>query len=233
MQQSVSEGIAKGDVLQRIAGPSFIVGAILLVVFNILHPRSDTDLEFVQDVADNIGGLWEVDHLLLTVGIWALLIGVVGIYRSISTGGGAPWARLGFYGLLVGTTVWTVLFATDGLGLPIVVESWEDATGSDKRTLFLIANTLGDFNFGLFTFAILANWLALTFLGVGMVLSTVYPKVYGWAILALGAATVGAVGIPQGFTGETDTMQILFLILSLLSTAWALMVGVWITRRAW
>ena len=104
---------------------------------------------------------------------------------------------------------------------------------SDKGTLFLIANALGDFNFGLFTLAILANWLALTFLGVGMVLSTVYPKVYGWAIVVLGVATVGAVGIPQGFTGENDTMQVLFAVLSLLSTVWALMVGVWITRRAW
>ena len=233
MQQGATDGIAKGDVLQRIAGPSFIVGAILLVAGNILHPRSDTDLELMQDIAADMGGLWEAYHLMLVVGMWALLIGVVGIYRSISTGGGATWARLSFYGLLVGITLWTVLFATDGLGLPLVVESWEDATGSDKRTLFLIANALGDFNFGLFTIAILANWLAFTFLGVGMVLSTVYPKVYGWTILVLGVATVGAVGIPQGFTGETDTTQILFAVLSLLSTVWVLMVGLWVTRRAW
>ena len=136
MQQAATEGIAKGGVLQRIAGPSFIVGAILLVVSNVLHPRSDTDLGFVQDIAADMGGLWEAYHLMLVVGIWGLLIGVVGIYRSISTGGGAPWARLGFYGLLVGTTVWTVLFATDGLGLPIVVESWEDATGPTRGRSF-------------------------------------------------------------------------------------------------
>ena len=112
----MQQEIAKGDVLQRIAGIAFIVGAVLVGVFSIVLPRAGdpSDLqEVIQAVADNNGGLFEVEFLLLAVGIWALMIGLVGLYRSISTGGAAAWARLGFYGVIVGTALWTAtLFAS-------------------------------------------------------------------------------------------------------------------------
>ena len=36
-----AQGIEKGDVLQRLAGASFIVGALMLIVFFFLHPDAD------------------------------------------------------------------------------------------------------------------------------------------------------------------------------------------------
>ena len=39
MQEEAAQGVAKGDVLQRLAGMSFIVGAVQLVLFFILHPQ--------------------------------------------------------------------------------------------------------------------------------------------------------------------------------------------------
>ena len=77
----MQQGIAKGDVLSRIAGIAFIVGGVLLIVGNILHPRvSDPSnmQALIQSIAGNTGGLWELDHLLLAAGIWGLMIGVVG-----------------------------------------------------------------------------------------------------------------------------------------------------------
>jgi hypothetical protein len=232
----MQQGIAKGDALSRIAGISFMVGAVLLVVFNILLPRvSDpTNTQAVlQNVAANRGGVWELDHLLLAVGIWALMIGVVGVYRSISTGSAAVWARLGFYGVIVGTALWSVLFALEGLGLAAVVGKWAIASGADKATLFLVASSVGQITAGLFSMTIIAYWLALIFLAIGMVLSTVYPKWLGWALLVLGVATVAAVGVPQALTEMTKTLQLLFVVLSILTTLWALVIGIWITRKAW
>ncbi|MDP6511263.1 MAG: hypothetical protein QGH23_08670 [Dehalococcoidia bacterium] len=78
----MQQGIAKGDVLSRIAGIAFIVGGVLLIVGNILHPRvSDPSnmQALIQSIAGNTGGLWELDHLLLAAGIWGLMIGVVGV----------------------------------------------------------------------------------------------------------------------------------------------------------
>jgi hypothetical protein len=232
----MQQGIAKGDVLQRIAGISFIVGAVLLLVFNILLPRvtDPTDMQAVlQSIAANRGGFWELAHLLLAAGIWGLMMGIVGVYRSISTGGAAVWARLGFYGVIVGTTLWSVTFALEGLGLAAVVGKWAMASGADKATLFLVASSVGQISTGMFSMTIIAYWLALTFVGVGMALSTVYPKWLGWVLLILGVLTVAVVGVPQALTTINQTYQILFAVLSILTTLWALVIGVWITRKAW
>lgn len=232
----MQQGIAKGDVLSRIAGISFIVGAALLLVFNALLPRvSDpTNTQAVlQNIAANRGGFWELDHLLLAAGIWGLMIGVVGVYRSISTGAAAVWARLGFYGVIVGTTLWSVLFALEGLGLATVVGKWAAASGADKATLFLVASSIGQLTEGMFSMTIIAYWMALTFVGIGMALSTVYPKWLGWTLIVLSVAIVAAVGVPQALTGMSRTLQLLFIALSILTTLWALVIGIWITRKAW
>lgn len=233
----MQQGIAKGDVLQRIAGVSFIVGAVLLAVFNAVLPRAGDPANFekvIQKIVDARGGFWEADHLLLAVGVWALMIGVVGVYRSIDTGAGAVWARLGFYGVVVGTTLWTVVFALEGLGMPQAVELWEKASGADKASLFQAAHSISLVNLGLFSMVIIVYWLALLFLGIGMVLSTVYPKWLAWSITILGMATVGAVGIPQAFAGASQLVtNALFPIFSGLSTLWALGLGIWVARKAW
>ncbi|MBI4200639.1 MAG: DUF4386 family protein [Chloroflexi bacterium] len=223
MQQ---EGISKGDVLQKLAGLSFIAGAILLIVSNALFPRpadpSDA-AQFVQKIADSRGGFWEVDTLLLAVGIWAVMIGATGVYRSISTGGAAAWARLGYYGVIVGVTVWTVLLALN-LGLSQAVK----LAGTDRAVQVMAMTTSG-----VFSMSIIVLWLALTFLGIGMVLSAVYPKWAGWAIIVLGVATV-IVGILQGLGGPSKTVtNVLFPIVSILTTLWGLVLGIWITRKAW
>ncbi|MEE8472527.1 MAG: hypothetical protein V3S82_05105, partial [Dehalococcoidia bacterium] len=63
--------------------------------------------------------------------------------------------------------------------------------------------------------------------------STVYPKWLGWTAIVLGAAIVAAVGVPQALTGITRTLQLLFAALSILTALWALVLGIWIARKAW
>lgn len=233
----MQQGISKGDVLQRLAGLSFVVGAILLIIFNLLFPRASDPSnagQFVQKVADTRGGLWEVDNLLLAVGIWGFMIGVTGVYRSITTGSAAAWARLGYYGVVVGTTLWTVLFAMQGFGLPLVVEQWQQAVGPGKDSLGLIASSLVYLTNGLFSMTVIVFWLAVIFVGIGMALSAVYPKWIGAVAIVLGVATVAAVGLPQALAGPSQAVtNVIFPILSLLSTVWGLVVGAWILRKAW
>jgi hypothetical protein len=81
--------------------------------------------------------------------------------------------------------------------------------------------------------SIIVNWLALTFMGVGMALSSVYPKWVGWALIVLGVATVAAVGLAQLFTGPGVISNVLFPILATLTLLLALVVGAWTLRKAW
>lgn len=234
MQQ---QGVTKGDVLQRLAGLSFIIGAVLLIVFNLLYPRADDPAnaaQFVQRVADTRGGLWEAVNLFLAVGIWGLMIGFAGVYRAVSTGGAAAWARLGYYGVIVGSTLWTVTFGLEGFGLSLVVKQWQNASGPAKDTLALIAAAHANVLVGLFSMTIIVFWLALIFIGIGMASSRVFPKWAGWAAIVLGAATVAVVGVPQAFAGPSQTsINVLFPILATLSTIYALILGVWLLRKAW
>ncbi len=228
------QGITKGDVLQRIGSVGFIIGAILLLIFNVLLPRPG-DPSNVQEQLTKWGGqevLVQICALLLAIGIWGLMIGIVGIYRSISTGGGAVWVRLGFYGIVVGTTVWTINFALV-MAMANTAASWIAAPAAGKAAAYGIAAAVAAVGGTMHTMSIIVYWLALVFVGIGMVLSSVYPRWMGWVLLVLGIATMATGGIVQVFTGPTSTLQILFAVLSVLTTIWALVVGIWVARKAW
>ena len=230
MQQTIE----KGDVLQRIAGISLIVGAIVLIVFNALFPRAD-DPSITREVLTKYGEnetLTQIAYLGIAVGIWLCLAGLAGVYRSLSSGAAAAWARVGFYGVLVGAAMWTVT-AGMGLGEAGAAANWVAASGTvGEATAYSVAAALYAASTSLLTMTVIAYWIALTVLSVGISLSTVYPRWLGWIGIALGVATVVTVA-PQAFEGITQTSQLLFAIFAGLSTLWALVIGVLITRKAW
>src|SRR2546425_1921769 len=108
-------GIVKGDAFQKLGSAGFIIGAILMVIGGLLMPYTAKLTSNVQEMLKPLGEhefRAQVSSLLMIMGIWAIMIGATGVYRSI-TAGGAAWARLGFYFILVGTAVWTVTLSQD------------------------------------------------------------------------------------------------------------------------
>lgn len=226
--------IAKGDVLQKIGSVGFILGAIILVIFNALFPRA-SDPSSTQEVLTKWGGqetLTQVSALLIAVGLWAFMIGAVGVYRSISVGAGAAFARLGFYGVVVATAVWTInmalVMATAG-----AAANWLAAPAALQAIAYSAAAAVYVASLAMHVMSIITLWLALVFLGIGMVLSKLYPRWMGWVGIVLGVVTVVAVGAIQAFAGPGATVDLIFLVLSLLTTLLVLVVGVWVARRAW
>ena len=229
MQQT----IVKGDALQRIASLGFLVGGVLSLVFGPLRPSSEHEdkLDVIQTIVDN-SGFWEVDHLLIVVGFWAVTIGVIGVYRAIASGQAAAWARLGFYGVLVGTALWSVLFALDGAGYAVVAEQWEKASGADKAAWFTFFSGMDHLLDGMRSMAVFVYWSAFIFLGVGVAFSKVYPSWLGWFIAlvgVLGAAT----GFGVGVAGTNDAYLVTFIASLALTSVWALLMGIWAARKAW
>lgn len=223
----------KGDTLQRIAGAAFIIGAVLLIVFNILSPRPEdpTSTQSVLTTMSDQKFFTHLSQLLLAFGIWLAMIGSAGVYRSI-TESGATWARLGFYGIIVGTVLWSVTF---GLGSATVnsAADWVSASTADKAAAFNIAAAVSTVTSAIETMSIIMLWLALALLGIGMALSAVYPRWLGWGVAILGVAMVAAVGIPKFFVGNTSTLLLLFAGLALLTTIWFLATGIWVARKSW
>ncbi len=229
----MQQDVFKGDVLQRIGGLGFIIGGVLTLVFSALHPMNRIDdpantQQALAALAEN-EALSTIVFLGLTVGMWALMIGVVAVYRSIATGGAAAWARLGFYGVIVGTAIATVSIAVGWATVDAAVASGGTQPGTPANTIAAAVHAVGSSTHTMF---IIVHWLALTFLGIGMVLSAVYPKWMGWVLLILGALMVVVVGIPQASGDPSHALDIIFAVLAGLPSLWAVIVGIWVTRKA-
>jgi len=158
------------------------------------------------------------------------MVAFVGVYRSLSTGRAAAWARLGFYGFIVGTVFWLAHTGIE-LGYSAVAEEWSNATETDKETRLLIASGLRDVDQGLIPVAAISHWAALLSLGIGMASGTVYPKRFGRVFILLGALVV-AFTILGTLTGNDDLLFPV-LILAALTYLWMLVPGIWISRKAW
>ncbi len=229
----MEQGITKGDVLQRIGGLGFIVGGILTLVLSALHPMNRIDdpantQQALTALAEN-EGLSSIVFLGIAVGLWALMMGTAAVYRSISTGGAAAWARLGLYGVIVGTAVATVSIAVGWATVDAATASGGTQPGTAANTIAAALHAVGSSTHTMF---IIVLWLALAFLGVGMVLSAVYPKWMGWALLILGALMVVVVGIPQAVGDPSQALRFIFPVLAGLTSIWAIVVGIWDTRKA-
>ena len=236
MAQEAEQGIKKGDVLQKIAGPSLVIGSILLIVGNILIPRVDdpSDVrDFIENAADNAGGFTEIVFLLLAVGMAAVLVGSAGIYRSVSSGAAAAWVRLGFYSFIAGTAVFVGMAGFFGLGLAAVAEQWDSMpAGADKEALFQGFNAVYWAIDGAFSVTIVMYWGALAVLFTGIVMSTTFPKWLGWAGL-INALVVAVIGFVYAFVDLSQGLDLTFGIAAFASTIWVLLLGVLITRRAY
>ena len=230
MQREAAKGL-KGDPLQRIAGFSLIVGAVVLLVFSALtrFMGASEDLEEYFGLIADQSTPWAIVHLLVAAGFWAMMIGAAGVHRSISTGTAAVWARVGFYGVVLGTALWTAQLALSGFGLPAVVEPLEVATGTDRVAVFNVAVASYRMIAGLQSMAIVVYWLGLASLGVGMTIGKVYASWVGWAAIVLGSTTA-AVGAIWAATGLS--LWPVYAVLSALTLVWALALGIGITLGA-
>ena len=228
-----AQGIAKGDVLQRIAGIGFIAGGIASLAANVIFPRA-ADPTIVAERLTVLGeneSLQRIALLVLIIAFWALFVGVVGVYRSLSSGTAAAWARLGFYGVLGATTLATVSLAT-GLATTSAAVDWVAAGATTGTTEYAIAAGLSAMVNSVFDVMVVGFWLGLMLVGVGMVLSDAYPKWLSWVLVVLSVVVV-AIGAARFFTDMTQTRENVFAIPAGLTSVWALVMGIWVTRKAW
>jgi hypothetical protein len=75
-------------------------------------------------------------------------------------------------------------------------------------------------------------WLAFAFLDIGITGSEVYPHWLGWSGLIASIPMI-VLGIVQIFTARSITLTLIFALLMMLTALWNLVIGIWITRRAW
>jgi len=230
------QNIVKGDTLQRISSAGFIIGAILVEVSGLMMPHANTPTSDLREMLTPMGEYQYrtiIASLLGMIGFWLVLIGMAGVYRSITASKtkGAVWARLGFYFTLMGTVLWTVSWAMD-INIANAVANWLSAPSDGKEAAWNIVATLSAFGRGILPTTWVVYWLALAFLNVAMLQSNVYPRWLGWTGLIVNVPMI-ALGAYQIFTPRSITLTLIFSMLMMLTTLWNLATGIWVARRAW
>jgi len=227
------EGIVSGDALQKLGSIGFILGAILIGISGLLMPHAASPTSDLKEMLKPLGEYQSrtiLASLLMAIGFWAVLIGVAGVYRSI-TASGAAWARLGFYFTLIGTALWTVSLALD-IGSASAVANWLSASADSKEAAWGVVAALSALGRGMVPITWTIYWLALAFLGISMVQSGVYPLWLGWTGLIVSISMI-ALGVFQTFNPRSITLTLIFSILMLLTVLWDLALGIWVARRVW
>jgi hypothetical protein len=209
------QGIVKGDAQQRLGSAGFIIGATLLVIGNLVMPYTTAPTTNIREMLTPLGEQAfraEVASLLIAAGFWAMMIGVTGVYSSF-TAGGAAWGRLGFYFLVVGTTLQTVSLSLD-VATASAVANWLAASAEGREAAWSVVAALNALGRGVIPMTWIVYWLGFAFLGMAMVRSALYPRWLGWVGLIL-ATPVVIVGIIHMFTARTTMITLVFVVLAL------------------
>ncbi len=217
----MSQQAYKGDVLQRIGGIGLILGGILTIVGTVSFPLPDdaSIASYIKAMGDNPDQA-RISLLAFILGSLPLVAGLAAIYRAIATGAAAAWVRLGFYGYLVGTAMISVY---NGLGLA-TIKAAEAGAATLADTLWAAADSV-------FAVSALTLWTSLVFLGIGLTVSTVYPKWIG-LVLIIASAVAAIVGsIPRIFGDATMATELVFAAGAMVTTVMTLVLGIIITRR--
>jgi len=211
----------------RIGAVSAIVGSLLGMVGNLIHP-STTGLSaegVAQVIADS--SLWLPMHMTIVSGLILMLLGLTAICRSINGGLAGAFSMFARSAAIAGITVGVLLVTLDGIAAKHLADAWAVAPDGEKIIALRILSAEETFNFAIAAlFNILFAGVAYTLLGLAIVFSKVYKPWLGGIVIAAGVGSIVAGGI-QAVTGEsTGVTRTLTIIFPTIITLWTAYMGV-------
>jgi FtsH-binding integral membrane protein len=222
----------EGDIL-RIGSVAGIVGSLLAMVGNLLHPA--TPIGDPEGVARTIAQSenWVLIHLVIVVGLILMLGGLVAVSRSIEGGLPGALARLGSVAAVAGITVGVVLVIVDGVAAKHLADAWEAAPPDQAAVALGVVLAEEAINFALASlFNILFAGVTFILLGLAVAWSKEYPRWLGWVVVVAGVGSV-PVGLVQAYTGESiGFTRIATIIFPTIITLWVVGMSVLILRKA-
>jgi hypothetical protein len=217
----------------KIGGWAAVVGSLLGMVGNLLHPQTPIGDPF--GTADVIAGSgsWISLHLIILLGIFLMLLGMYALFRSITGTLPRVLAEFGMLSAVVGVTIGLVLVIMDGVGARQLAEEWVLASPDQQATALRIveANEIVNFSLASLFNLVFAGATFLLF-GLAVAIGDDYPTWFGWVAVAAGTLSIGA-GLVQAFAGEpTGVSRTLTIIGPTVITIWLLALGISLIRRS-
>src|SRR5215213_4378911 len=217
----------------RIGSVAGIVGSLLAMVGNLLHPA--TPIGDPEGVARTIAHSerWVLVHLVIVVGLILMLGGLVAISRSIEGGVPGTLAQLGSVAAVAGVTVGVVLVIVDGVAAKHLAAASEAAPPEEAAAALRVVLAEEAINFALAAlFNILFAGVAFILLGLAVAWSGEYPGWLGWVVVVAGVGSV-PVGLVQAYMGESiGFTRIATIIFPTTITLWVVVMSVLLWRKA-
>ena len=218
--------------LLRLGGMAAIVGSLLGMVGNLIHPA--TPINDPQGVASVIAASdgWTPVHLAIVVGIALMMGGLVAIRHAIPDGLAGALARFGMVAGVVGGAIGLLLVILDGVAARQLSQEWVVASADEQDVALALVHANETINFALASLFNLV-FAAATFIlfGLAMVFSDRFTSWLGWIAVAAGVLSAAA-GTIQAAVGEpTEASRILTIVGPTVITAWLLAVGLLLLRE--
>jgi len=217
----------------RIGAVAGIVGALLAMVGNLLHPA--TPIGDPEGVARTIAQSqrWVLVHLVIVVGLILMLGALIALSRSIEGGLAGALAQLGSVAAVAGVTVGVVLVIVDGVAAKHLADAWEAAPPDQAAAALRVVLAEEAINFALAAlFNILFAGVTFIVLGLAVASSGEYPRWLGWMVVIAGVGSV-LVGLVQAYTGESiGFTRIATIIFPTIITLWVVVMSVLLLRKA-
>jgi hypothetical protein len=219
----------------RIGGGTAMVGAVMVVAGNAIHPRESGQLDNAEALLSVVAGssIWAVNHLILMVAIVLLLAAYYGLTHSITKEPGSAWARLGWGVAIVGAAIGVLFMLTEAVALRGIADTWAASSGVQRELALAAGDALFHLSLTLSTGA------ALFFFGICPILvgkailgSTEYPAWLGRLGMVLGMLGVAVNGF-QILSGVTSASGLILVPVSIIGiTLWLGYSGVLMLRRS-
>lgn len=211
-QQSAEVG--DGDLRRSMARIALVAGGILILTSALFPvPANPGDLsEFLNRMVENSARARMV-LLVVPIGIWAFAVGLLALPPQLTEAWSATWVRCGAYLALIGAGAVTVQF---GMGSAALLE----ASGNDLDAgLALWAGSTH-----IRAFAMLAVWLGLLLVGVGLIRSVAVSRWLAIVPILLGVVVCWA-SIAVIVASQTRTTAAVSSGAAAGTALWAIVVG--------
>ncbi len=196
-----------------------MAGAVLGIIFNLLHPRSSAATESVRAELELVrdSDIWTLDHIGIGIAVVLGTFGLVAIALSMFGGEGELWARAAALSAIGGGTLLSAAVAIDGIALREFTETW--SASPDAPGMLQAAQALLDVDIAVLTAAIGSHFgvTALIF-GAAILATRAYSQNLGYASLVAGVLGFITALILAAKGADNFALNVLFPIASLLDT---------------
>jgi hypothetical protein len=212
----------------RVGGGAAVVGGVLALVGNLLHPRfgDEEDFEVYRKIA--VSDRFVVADFILLL---ALLLVVAGLVTLARQAGAGPWAEYGRLVAVIGGTIAIAQFGIEMFAFKHQTEVFARASADDLNGSFWAANALDHVNTAMFdTWTLVLLGLAPILIAIAALLEHRF-RLWVNVLALVGGAVCAFVGAVNLGRDDQSTLEIPFLVGSLLVTAWVVAAGADVVRR--